>query len=641
MGKDINQRKLEDLESSFDEIRMFKQSREELADKKNGLIYILAYYIYLICVTVGIAYAISYYYERLYIPELGNHFSSLQAMVNRGISVSKTRFLNRKMELVSSQWIPEASTNRLGFYKNTSSRLKQEYLELKKSERRSMAGLNRMRALWKSLNNSFVYPFSYTMKDGAESYLKGTYQSGVYQYMSSLSVIIHAEIDSIKRSSGAKGESTQKNPFLTKERLHFSRANHNSINSLRTGNYEMINSFSAFMDRRIFNLRWLSLLCIIFHLCWWTVALHSVYPIMYSILDNNGDILSLFGLIEPDEIEDLIDQIKTYKSAFLSDHMMIERATNKRKNYRKRNDKLSGSSEDQDKVDDFNEAEYEASRLELTRSHLSRGTGQMTLSRTASENQNRLTFKSELQISDNLRRKIEKQKSENDTWLNVGDNKDNDRFISTQNVDLDQSSKIHLLDYNKCEKRLTKAEHPQNMSKSRPKKGKGIIKRRRKKKANQNQKNMISYKKPLDESSPGKQDLKKFRSNADFPLSGSLTSRRLRLEHGDLEMKRRVERLIKTSSGRGRCVVYFIITPIFIAALSFIISLGIIKNHYAISLSAAKTSFLKIAAIPQNLNTVFNLAYENLAEAGEAWPTPEGNLSDLNLMIVMISLIFY
>ena len=317
---------MHDLDNSFDEIRIFKQSREELAEKKTSLIYCLGYYIYILCVILCTSYLISYYFENLYFKEIKGHFSSLQAMINRGILISETRLLNRKIELVSSEWIPgEGKGSRETALRVIRDELKTEYFELERCEQNATIGFNAMILASPSLVGDFIFPFWYMMNDLTRKELKTSYQSGMHQYLSSLSIVMNAQRDSLTRyykkpeegSPNPEGQKNQPKAIISNERMHFYRADYNSIHSLRIGNYKMIDSFDKFMDKRTLNLRWLSMICLIVHYSVWWTALFSIFPIMFKIVNNNSDVLSLFGLIELGEVEALTEQIETFKTIYL------------------------------------------------------------------------------------------------------------------------------------------------------------------------------------------------------------------------------------------------------------------------------------------------------------------------------------
>ena len=545
------------------------------------------------------SYILSYYYENVYFKEIKGHFSSLQAMINRGILISETRLLNRKIELVSSEWIPgEGKGSRETALTKIKQDLKSGYLELQKCEQNSTPGFNALTSASPNLLETFIFPFRYRMKDSTEKDLKTSYRAGVYQYLSSLSIVMNAEIDSLTRydkKSRLINFNNNSNSTLTNERMHFHRADYNSIHSLRTGNYRMIDIFNRFMGRRILNLRWLSMVGIIVHFSWWWIAIFTLFPLMFKIVNNNSDILSLFGLIELGEVEALTEQIETFKTIYLNNYLMIEAKRSRRERKKKADslDQILGRIEEEEGQRTIkSDRSYRRSggnNLEKKGSKVGEGSDVEDFS----ENKNEAKIKHSNEDSNELELEAENYKNfAEKTKFNQKLNfEDFDKKKKNKGLFRDQRAKTGK------EKRLIQRKLAGYTNQEKMKKN--LLRRQK-----SNLKDNKDYQRVSQEQN-------------NYQKLTSLTSRRQKLQGGDESIMMRVNKLIKKAHGRGRYIIYLIMVPIFGSAFCIGVTLGLIKNNYATSLLKIKRNKLKIGEISLNINTAFNLIYQGLAQAPE------------------------
>ena len=558
----------------------------------------MAYYFYFICVSVTMSYGVSYYFENLYFKEVKGHFSSLGAMINRGILISETRLLNRKIELVSSNWLPgEGHQNSETTLMRIKTDLKREYFDLQRFEERTTSGFKAMINYWPDLSSGFIYPFMYKMKDKTHIDLKASYRAGVYQYLSSLSTVMNAETNDLTRYYKNRDPQTQKNATLTVPRMHFYRADYNSIHSLRVGNYKMIDTFDGFMKRRIFTLRWLSMICTVVHFSWWWVALFTIFPIMFRIVNNNSDILSLFGLIDMEEVKALIKQIDTFKIVYLNNYLMVSTKRSKRARKQKQNflEQIQGSLGDQDQG-----GTIKFNRTYQSKENLGQG---IHLRRTKFEEESAV-----LDLSQNKSMtKLEPTNCELDE-LEYDPGNQNKIFLEEPKLNKNLSYRIV---------RTTKKKERQNPEKMNKKgKEKRLIKDEIEEPSHQWRMRISPLKRKNTHKNQTK-SYKKVTKELSSQNKASLTSRRKKLEQGNDSMMMRVNKLIKKAHGRGRYIIYLIMVPIFASAFCIGVTVGLIKNNYATSLQTIKSNKIRIGEISLSVNTAFNLMYQGLAQAPE------------------------
>ena len=296
-------------------MRLVKEARSIISDNKTpGVIITLANFITGLCAAIIVVHMFSYYYENKFFNEIQDTFKYSQAIYRRGIAITDARYYNRHLELISSGLI---KGNKTQLYNTTANKLRELSIELEKLEVRCLAAISYMEFVL-GVRTSFEYPMYYKLADGGEKEITTPFQDAIYQYISSLSIVVNAEANQMNRDLEKSGEQ------LTTARAHFHRINFNSLNSLRIGNIEVLANFRSFMKTRIdyfsvFIFVPLSVVAII-------VTFGSVSTIycMVRIFEKNKEVLNLFGMINEDQIEELVDEIEFFVVDYLSDFLIAE-----------------------------------------------------------------------------------------------------------------------------------------------------------------------------------------------------------------------------------------------------------------------------------------------------------------------------
>ena len=297
-------------------MRTVKLTREIIADKKSGLIISMTNFVLFLLITVSVAYSVGYYFESEFYKELEIHFNSKISMFRRGLAITDIRFYNRKLELLSSDWI---STNRQAEHQKAAEKISNISNKLVKYEDESMDALNDMRRIRGSKGRRYLYDFYYKLSDNRTNYIQSLYQDGIYQYLSSASIIKNSKLGEMDRryqiSNGGK---------MSKERMHFYRINYNSIKPLRQGNKEILEDFTRFVKGRIFQFRVFAMSPAIVHLLVAILGTPIAVFCTARILNNDGDVLKVFSVITYEEIEQLVDEIDSFREEYLREFLVAE-----------------------------------------------------------------------------------------------------------------------------------------------------------------------------------------------------------------------------------------------------------------------------------------------------------------------------
>ena len=298
-------------------MRIVKLTREVIEDKKSGLVFSLTNFVAFISFTIIGSYIAGYYFETAYFKEFESHFTSKISMFRRGLAISDIRFYNRKLELLSSGWL---TVDKQSEHDKAAEAISKLSDLLVKYEDDSMDALNDMRRIRGKILKRYVYDFNYKLSDGRNSFIKSQYQDGIFQYLSSASIIKNSKLGELDR----RGEAHGKGARLSKERMHFYRINYNSIKPLRKGNKEIMADYSRFIDERILDFRIYTFSPVILHFILSLIGSPIAVFCAMRILNNDGDVLRIFSLISYQEIEMLVEEIDTFREEYLRDFLTVE-----------------------------------------------------------------------------------------------------------------------------------------------------------------------------------------------------------------------------------------------------------------------------------------------------------------------------
>ena len=292
-----------------------------MAQKKNGLIHALAQYYVVVCLSVGLAYFLPFSTELNLFGEIKSHLSSLQAMFERMNLIYKIDYQNQKMELISSSILGKNSRETL--FDSSKLRMSRVGQRLATIEKRCITSLFKKREILGKTGHRYLYNFLVRSRDGSDSFLRNLYQDGIFQYLSSTSVLKNSGLNEISRKNKkdqkpAVGVNSGNNELLTLERMHFYRIEYNAINGLRVGSRDIIRDYDSFLEDRIVFFRYIGYAPLFFHIFIITTAPTASVFCIYFIMKNDKDILGFFGLLERHEIEGILEDIEEYSSNHLN-----------------------------------------------------------------------------------------------------------------------------------------------------------------------------------------------------------------------------------------------------------------------------------------------------------------------------------
>ena len=295
-------------------MRIVKQTREVISEKKKGLITALNNFLFLLMFLIVGGYFYGYITERDSLTVIQSLFIYKLTMYKRALSILDARYYNRKLELISSGWI---KNNRTELFKYSLDRLTNVSDKLIKYEDTSIKAFSYLRMNQRDSSRTYQYPFYYKLKSGLNSFLESSYQNGVYQYLSSVSVIKNAKINELDRK-------LDEDLPLTAERIQFHRINYNSLHSLRVGSEEIIESFNNLSIKAVEYRGIYTFIPLAFHLALWVLSSFVSSICMWRILDNDGEVLHMFALIEEEEMEDLVIDLEDFKDYHLREFLAAE-----------------------------------------------------------------------------------------------------------------------------------------------------------------------------------------------------------------------------------------------------------------------------------------------------------------------------
>ena len=303
-------------DDSFDQVRTVNQTRDGILQKKKGLIkgltnfYLATVYCWIVCPLIG------YYLDIKSVDKIERLFTYRQSMYRRILTIFDISYQNRKLEMISSGWIsskrPPEELHELSI-----SRLASDSDKLTHFEKQSMTGFLLMNSSEPFSSRSYKYPFYYKLKSGQVSYIESSYHDGVFQYLASASVIKNAEVGELARNLDERLP-------LTAERIQFDRISYNSMNSLRTGSEEIIRDFNFFSQRAVYEHTIHTYYTLVAGIIIFAVSFVGGNLFLVKILDNEGDVLHVFALIERHELEDLVFDLEEFMDLYLRDFLSAE-----------------------------------------------------------------------------------------------------------------------------------------------------------------------------------------------------------------------------------------------------------------------------------------------------------------------------
>ena len=303
-------------------LKLIRQGRDVVKEKRTGLITFLAHFCFNICTSIAAFKLPAHYYEYNLMNEMEDNLSSLVSIIHIGSHVSRARFQSQKAELFASSWINETQ---FSSFRQTLSEISMISKQISIDEDKSLKALNLRKRIQ---GRSFVvrnYPFSYLMKDRSVSMIKDSYKEGIYQLLSSLSVISNAKKMQLSREFDKEGS------ILTQERTHFYRVDYNSWNSLRKGAYDSLEDFDNFIKQRNHLLFYILLIPIGMHMILGMLGSSVNIFLIPGVLDNDSDILSFFSMVKRGEAIQLYHKVLDFKMNFLQGNRISEKKTNQKR----------------------------------------------------------------------------------------------------------------------------------------------------------------------------------------------------------------------------------------------------------------------------------------------------------------------